>query len=53
LKKGVEMVLESLRNALEEEGIEKSLLKEKPLILIFIKQYKLFQRLKIHQPIRL
>ncbi len=31
----------------------KSLLKENPLILIFIKQYKLFRRLKIHQPIRL
>lgn len=37
----------------KKKELKKSLLKEKPLILIFIKQYKLFQRLKIHQPIRL
>ena len=52
LKKGVEMVLESLRHALGEEGIEKSLQRVKHSIQISIKRYKQYRHRKMFLRIR-
>lgn len=53
LKKGVEMVLEGVRFALKEEGIEKILQKAKHLTQCFTKQSKLFPHLMRCRQIRL